>query len=88
MIRLKLDLLQFTNNNFYRDEVFWLPHNMDFRGRVYPCPPHLSHLGSDTSRALLVFAQGRPLGKNGLDWLKLHCVNLTGTMKKCTIKER
>lgn len=73
---------------FYRDKIFWLPHNMDFRGRVYPYPPHLSHLGADTSRALLVFAQGKPLGPNGFNWLKLHCVNLTGTMKKSTIKER
>lgn len=23
-----------------RHRVFWLPHNMDHRGRTYPCPPH------------------------------------------------
>ena len=28
----------------YRDDVFWLPQNMDFRGRVYPMPPHLTHI--------------------------------------------
>ena len=28
----------------YRDDVFWLPQNMDFRGRVYPLPPHLTHI--------------------------------------------
>ena len=28
----------------FRDDLFWMPHNMDFRGRVYPVPPHLSHL--------------------------------------------
>ncbi|EAA12908.5 AGAP007778-PA, partial [Anopheles gambiae str. PEST] len=31
----------------YRDKVFWLPQNIDFRGRVYPIPPHLNHLGHD-----------------------------------------
>ena len=29
----------------FRDEVFWFPHNLDFRGRTYPCPPHFNHLG-------------------------------------------
>lgn len=44
---------------------------MDFRGRVYPCPPHLNHLGSDMARSLLCFAKGEPLGFNGLNWLKV-----------------
>ncbi|XP_004378589.1 DNA-directed RNA polymerase, mitochondrial [Trichechus manatus latirostris] len=68
--------------------AFWLPHNMDFRGRTYPCPPHLSHLGSDLARALLEFAQGRPLGPRGLDWLKLHVVNLTGLKKRESLQAR
>ena len=55
----------------FRKQIFWLPHNMDFRGRVYPCPPHLNHLGSDMARSLLCFAKGEPLGPNGLDWLKV-----------------
>ncbi|XP_006898086.1 PREDICTED: DNA-directed RNA polymerase, mitochondrial [Elephantulus edwardii] len=71
-----------------RHHNFWLPHNMDFRGRTYPCPPHLSHLGSDLARALLEFAQGRPLGPHGLDWLKLHLVNLTGLKKRESLQAR
>ncbi|EDO47752.1 predicted protein [Nematostella vectensis] len=31
--------------NHFRDRVFWLPLNMDFRGRVYPIPPHCCHVG-------------------------------------------
>ncbi|XP_052603218.1 DNA-directed RNA polymerase, mitochondrial isoform X3 [Peromyscus californicus insignis] len=65
-----------------RNRVFWLPHNMDFRGRTYPCPPYFNHLGSDLARALLEFAEGRPLGPHGLDWLKIHLVNMTG-LRKC-----
>uniref|UniRef100_A0A8C8WS18 DNA-directed RNA polymerase n=1 Tax=Panthera leo TaxID=9689 RepID=A0A8C8WS18_PANLE len=68
--------------------VFWLPHNMDFRGRTYPCPPHFNHLGSDLARALLEFAQGRPLGPRGLDWLKIHLVNLTGLKKREPLQAR
>ncbi|XP_066197717.1 DNA-directed RNA polymerase, mitochondrial isoform X1 [Saccopteryx leptura] len=71
-----------------RHSVFWLPHNMDFRGRTYPCPPHFNHLGSDLARALLEFAQGRPLGSHGLDWLKIHLVNLTGLKKRETLQAR
>ncbi|XP_026682594.1 DNA-directed RNA polymerase, mitochondrial [Diaphorina citri] len=40
----------------FKGRVFWLPHNMDFRGRVYPCPPHLNHLGSDMARGILDIA--------------------------------
>ncbi|XP_023572671.1 DNA-directed RNA polymerase, mitochondrial [Octodon degus] len=71
-----------------RDRVFWLPHNMDFRGRTYPCPPHFNHLGSDLARSLLEFAQGRPLGPHGLNWLKIHLVNLTGLKKREPLRAR
>ncbi|KAJ8672843.1 hypothetical protein QAD02_004103 [Eretmocerus hayati] len=74
--------------NHFRNRTFWLPHNMDFRGRVYPVPPHLNHLGSDLARSLLVFALKKPLGPKGLDWLKLHAINLTGFKKKEPISER
>ncbi|XP_023368396.1 DNA-directed RNA polymerase, mitochondrial isoform X3 [Otolemur garnettii] len=71
-----------------RHHIFWLPHNMDFRGRTYPCPPHFNHLGSDLARALLEFAEGRPLGPHGLDWLKIHLANLTGLKKRASLHER
>ncbi|XP_004931824.1 DNA-directed RNA polymerase, mitochondrial [Bombyx mori] len=74
--------------NYFRERTFWLPHNMDFRGRVYACGPHVSVLGADAQRALLRFAQPRPLGPDGLRWLKLHAVNLTGALKKSTIQQR
>lgn len=74
--------------NHYRDRVFWLPHNMDFRGRVYPVPPHLNHLGSDLARSLLVFHQKKKMGVDGFMWLKLHCINLTGLKKRDSVRER
>ncbi|XP_030382801.1 DNA-directed RNA polymerase, mitochondrial isoform X2 [Scaptodrosophila lebanonensis] len=74
--------------NHYRDKVFWLPHNMDFRGRVYPVPPHLNHLGSDLARSMLIFDQAQPLGVDGFSWLKLHCINLTGLKKRDSVRER
>lgn len=61
---------------------------MDFRGRVYPLPPYLNHMGADLAKALLVFAKGKPLGKEGLNWLKLHCINLTGLKKRDSVQDR
>ena len=61
---------------------------MDFRGRVYPIPPYFNHMGSDLARSLLVFARGKPLGCAGLNWLKLHCINLTGLKKRESVEER
>ena len=61
---------------------------MDFRGRVYPVPPHLNHLGSDLARSMLIFDQPQPLGVDGFSWLKLHCINLTGLKKRDSVRER
>ncbi|KAL5842149.1 hypothetical protein ACOSQ3_012752 [Xanthoceras sorbifolium] len=58
------------------EEGFYYPHNLDFRGRAYPMHPHLNHLSSDICRGVLEFAEGRPLGKSGLSWLKIHLANL------------
>ncbi|XP_031492088.1 DNA-directed RNA polymerase 1B, mitochondrial-like [Nymphaea colorata] len=60
------------------EEGFYYPHNLDFRGRAYPMHPYLNHLGSDLCRGILEFAEGRPLGKSGFHWLKIHIANLYG----------
>ncbi|NWW92343.1 RPOM protein, partial [Rhynochetos jubatus] len=89
MHSLRMDALyKLSIANYVRDKVFWFPHNMDFRGRTYPCPPYFNHLGNDVTRAILLFAEGRPLGPKGLDWLKIHLVNLTGLKKKSALRER
>ncbi|KAF4370405.1 hypothetical protein F8388_016142, partial [Cannabis sativa] len=58
------------------EDGFYYPHNLDFRGRAYPMHPHLNHLSSDLCRGVLEFAEGRPLGKSGLRWLKIQLANL------------
>jgi DNA-directed RNA polymerase, mitochondrial len=54
---------------------------MDFRGRVYPIPPHLNHMGADLNRGMLEFSEGKPLGEEGLRWLKIHLANKIGKDK-------
>ena len=54
---------------------------MDFRGRVYPIPPHLNHMGADISRGILEFSEGKKLGESGLHWMKIHLANKLGKDK-------
>lgn len=71
----------------FRKEVFYLPHNMDFRGRAYPLPPYLNQMGADNSRGLLLFENGKPLGSTGMRWLKIQIANLFG-FDKASMSER
>lgn len=59
----------------------YFPHNMDFRGRVYPIPPHLNHMGADINRGILEFSKSKKIGKDGLRWLKIHLANVIGKDK-------
>ncbi|EME31380.1 DNA-directed RNA polymerase 3, chloroplastic [Galdieria sulphuraria] len=73
---------------FAKYDVFYLPHNMDFRGRAYPIPSTLHHMSSDLHRGLLMFASpGKPLGERGVYWLKVHIANLAG-QDKATFEDR
>ncbi|KAF4656701.1 hypothetical protein FOZ61_006736 [Perkinsus olseni] len=56
----------------------YFPHNLDFRGRCYPLPPHLQHQGDDLCRGLLMFNEKKRLGERGWWWLRLHLANLFG----------
>jgi len=82
------ELYRLSIANMYRDKVIWFPHSLDFRGRCYPIPPHFNHLGSDIARSIICLAEGKKLGPHGLDMLKVHLINLTGSMKKASLKER
>jgi DNA-directed RNA polymerase len=74
LVRLKV-AREFIGTKMY------FPHNVDFRGRAYPLPPHLNHLGPDVCRGMLLFADGKPLGQEGLRWIKIHLANLCGKDK-------
>lgn len=78
---------QFEVARAFRDQTFYLPHNIDFRGRAYPMPPYLNHMGADHVRGLLRFAKGRALGETGMRWLKVHLANVYG-YDKASLRDR
>lgn len=54
--------------------AFWMPHSIDWRGRLYPFP-HFNFQREDRVRGLLLFRNGQPIGERGLWWLKVHTAN-------------
>jgi DNA-directed RNA polymerase len=68
---------------------FWLPHNCDFRGRIFAIPD-FNFQREDHVRALFLFANGKPIGASeetnprfaatraSLDLLKVHVANMAG----------
>ncbi|GAB2639609.1 DNA-directed RNA polymerase [Vibrio panuliri] len=59
---------------------FFIPHQVDFRGRVYPISI-MSPQGEDYVKSLMEFAEGEEIGKEGIYWLKHHTSNVWGNDK-------
>ncbi|MBF7012508.1 hypothetical protein QUC32_22945 [Novosphingobium resinovorum] len=71
-----------VGRRFTDEPELYYPHEMDFRGRIYPIPTFgPSPQGSDWQKALLQFAHGKPLGDEGRRWLYIHISNLFGVDK-------
>lgn len=79
--------LQLEVARAFRNQTFYFPHNVDYRGRAYPIPAYLNHMGADHARAILKFAEGRELGARGLRWVKIHLANVFG-LDKSSFDER
>lgn len=70
-------------------ERFYTPMNCDWRGRVYSLC-HFNFQRDDRVRALFLFAEGDPIGEDGLKWLKVHAANCGdfGKISKRPMTER
>lgn len=66
----------------FRDKTIYFPHNLDFRGRVYPIPVILNPQGTDLSKALLHFSNASLVtSEEQVDWLRVHGANCYGKDK-------
>lgn len=78
-------IIKFINS--FKDNILYIPHHLDFRGRVYPMVSLLSYHDEDLVRSLLMFWESKPLGKDGFDWIKYHMAGIYGK-DKLAFKER
>ena len=53
---------------FLKESRFYLSWDLDFRGRMYSKQPWLSCQGTEMEKALVTFADGCKLDKQGEDW--------------------
>lgn len=64
------------------NDTFWIPHALDFRGRLYPQSAELNFVNDDISRGLIQFAERKPFGETGKYWLKIRLANSFGEDKR------
>ena len=56
-------------------DEFYLPHNMDFRGRIYPVPSFNHHRDS-YCKSLFLLQRAKPIGEEGFKFLALKVADL------------
>lgn len=72
---------------FRNYDCIYFPHNVDWRGRVYPIPVGLTPQGNEVQRALLTFAEAKPMDIEGFKWLRIHGASVAG-LDKAPFSER
>lgn len=78
--RISLEFMLAQANKFANHKAIWFPYNMDWRGRVYAVSM-FNPQGNDMTKGLLTLAKGKPIGKEGFYWLKIHGANCAGVDK-------
>jgi DNA-directed RNA polymerase len=69
-------------NQYGQYASFWYVWYADFRGRLYTATAGFSPQGPDAAKGILRFSEGKPLGEEGLYWLKVHIANRYGFDKE------
>ena len=73
---IKLILKQARKNLLNAGNVFWHPWFCDWRGRFNTKVNELSPQGDDLSKAMILFADWKPLGERGRFWLYVRAYEL------------
>lgn len=74
--RISMSYKMFVADKMKDEDRFYFCWNLDWRGRLYPVQSHVNPQSDDIGKALLEFAEGKPLGERGVYWLKIHLANL------------
>jgi DNA-directed RNA polymerase len=84
--RIGFSVAMNTAERYAKYERIYFPYQLDFRGRIYAVPS-LNPQGADHHKALIRFADGKPLGEHGWKWLAIHGANLAG-YDKVSLEDR
>lgn len=79
--RIQLARKLWIADKFKDEERIYFVWSLDWRGRMYPVQTFVNPQADDVGRALLEFAEGKPLGHDGLRWLMIHLANKYGIDK-------
>lgn len=71
----------------FADRSLYYVYQCDFRGRLYAQGAGPNPQGTDYQKALLMFAEGKPIGNDGVAWLAIHVANCFG-VDKVSLAER
>jgi DNA-directed RNA polymerase len=71
-----------------REREFYIPKNLDFRNRVYDMSVLLNNQSDDLTKSLIMFRNGKKLGKDGFFWQKVNIANLCGIADKEDFSKR
>lgn len=78
--RLRVNMILETAEILLNDPRFYYVYQTDFRGRLYPVGT-VTPQGADFEKGILEFADGVPLGEDGVKWLAVHVANCWGNDK-------
>lgn len=78
--RLSYEFIVEQAEKFAEYEAIYFPYNLDWRGRVYAIPS-FNPQGNDLTKGLLMASIAEPVGKDGIEWLKIHGANCAGVDK-------
>lgn len=80
--RLAVSQRLWVAQKFSAESAIYFPHELDFRGRIYPIATGGPHpQGDDLAKSLLEFAEGHPITDAGAGWLAVHIAGLFGQDK-------
>lgn len=85
--RIALATKLWIAEKFLSEPEIYFCWTLDWRGRKYPVQSYINPQGDDSGRALIEFAEGKPLGERGVFWLKIHLANCFG-VDKVSFEER
>lgn len=79
---IQLSKTIYVADRFQNEAAIYFPMQLDFRGRAYCIPSFLNPQGADYAKALLTFANGKPINDETASmWLAVTGSNLYGNDK-------